>query len=110
MSLVNEKLALKFENEMRQICEDAKEAFKKEGANYNPTRFLQMLNQYGGVETAKRLIKKNKDSGRISDGFIKLSYELNRQDLTMEYVILKPEYSELFTPEEIEYCKKVLGH
>ena len=41
---------------------------------------------------------------------IKLAYELDRQDLTMEYVILKPEYSELFTPEEIDYCKSVLGH
>lgn len=110
MSFVNKELALKFEREMRKICEDASEASKKKGSRYNPTRFLQMLNQFGGVETAKRLIKKSKDSGRISNGFIKLAYELNRQDLTMEYVILKPEYSELFTPEEIEYCKSILGH
>lgn len=107
---MNKELALKFENEMRKICTDAKESSKKKGSNYNPARFLQMLNQYGGVETAKRLIKKSKDSGIISDGFIKLAYELDRQDLTMEYVILKPEYSELFTPEEIDYCKSVLGH
>ena len=110
ISFMDKELALKFEKEMRKICADAKEASKKKGYNYNPIRFLQMLDQFGGVETAKRLIKKSKDSGRISDGFTRLAYELGRRDLTMEYVILKPEYSKLFTPEEIDYCKSVLGN
>ena len=28
----------------------------KKELRYNPTRFIQMLAQYGGVETAKKLI------------------------------------------------------
>ena len=99
---MNEELALIFEKEMREICKRAKEE-----CMYNPTRFLQMINQYGGVETAKRLIKNGRDTGEVSDGFTTL-YIINRLDLTMEYIDQKTEYSELFTLEEIEYCKRIL--
>ena len=46
-----DKLALQFENELKDKMLRAKKECK-----YNPTRFNQMLAQYGGVETAKRLI------------------------------------------------------
>ena len=75
----------------------------KKELGYNPTRFLQMLSEYGGVQTAKRLIAK--EGG--SDGFTTL-WEHHRLDLSVEALVLKPEYNELFTDEERDICKKRL--
>lgn len=80
----------------------------KKELRYNPTRFIQMLAQYGGVETAKKLIADALQTGKTSDGFTTL-YLCGRLDLTMEESVCKPKYQSLFSPEEIEYCKKVLG-
>jgi hypothetical protein len=57
--------------------------------------FLRAIKRHGGVETARRLLK----TSRPSKGLLKLS-EKNRLDLAMETVVLKPEYSPLFTEEE----------
>lgn len=64
---------------------------------YNATRFLQMVNEHGGLEAAKILLH-NKD---LSEGFVAL-WERGRLDLTMEALILKPPWKELFTKEERE--------
>lgn len=95
-------LAIKFEEEIRDKMRRAKKECK-----YNPTRFIQMLAQYGGVGTAKKLIA-DAIEGKMSDGFTTL-YLCGRLDLTMEDSVCKPEYQSLFSPEEIAYCKKVLG-
>ena len=79
----------------------------KKECRYNPTRFNQMLSQYGGVETAKRLIASEIASGNPSDGYTTL-YLCGRLDLTMEHSVCKPEYQMLFTIEEINYCKQLL--
>ena len=80
----------------------------KKECKYNPTRFNQMLARYGGVETARRLIQNGILTGQTSDGFATL-YMCNRLDLTMEHSVCKPEYKGLFTPDEIDYCKELLG-
>ena len=80
----------------------------KRECKYNPTRFNQMLARYGGVETAKRLIQNGIATGQTSDGFATL-YMCSRLDLTMEESVCKAEYTTLFTPEEIDYCKELLG-
>lgn len=87
-----------FFNEMKNIYIKA----DKE-CGYRPTRFLQMLSEKGGVKTAKSLI--NKSGG--TEGFIKL-WELNRLDLTVEALVIRDDYKELFTDEEIESCKNRL--
>lgn len=87
-----------FHESMMQIYLDA----KKECC-YVATRFLQLINDRGGVETAKSLIHK---SG-ISNGFTKL-WELNRLDLSVEALVLKKEFTCLFTEEERRICKKRL--
>ena len=86
---------------------DKMQRAKKE-CKYNPTRFNQMLSRYGGVETARRLIQNGIATGQTSDGFATL-YMCNRLDLTMEHSVCKPEYTVLFTAEEIDYCKRLLG-
>jgi hypothetical protein len=54
-----------------------------------------MLLEYGGVETARRLLRKDD----ISDGFTTL-WELKRLDLSVEAYVLRSEYTPLFTEEE----------
>lgn len=61
--------------------------------DYRPMTFLRMLSDHGGVETARRLIR-----GPTS-GFTKL-WEHRRLDLSVEALILKPEWHSLFTDEE----------
>lgn len=98
-----DKLALKFEQELRD-----KMFLSKKECKYNPTYFIQMLNECGGVATAKTLISKALQTGNPSDGFTRLYLE-GRLDLSMEDSVCKAEYSELFEEYEIDYCKKVLG-
>jgi hypothetical protein len=62
---------------------------------YNASYFLHMLLEYGGVETARRLLWKDD----ISDGFTTL-WELKRLDLSVEAFVLRPECASLFTEEE----------
>ena len=54
-----------------------------------------MLLEYGGVETARRLLWKED----ISDGFTTL-WELERLGLSVEAYVLRPEYACLFAEEE----------
>ena len=98
-----DKLELQFENELRDKMLRAKRECK-----YNPTRFNQMLAQYGGVGTAKRLIASGIATGTTSDGYATL-YLCGRLDLTMEHSVCKPEYRDLFTVEEVHYCNSLLG-
>lgn len=98
-----DKLELQFENELKDKMVRAKKECK-----YNPTRFNQMLAQYGGVETAKRLIANGIATGMPSDGYTTL-FLCDRLDLTMEHSVCKPEYRDLFTEEEVYYCISLLG-
>jgi hypothetical protein len=92
----------KFNEEMRQIYDKSKELTPP----YKPTRFKKMLDQYGGIETANRLLI---SSSKIPDGFIELySRGPEALKLTVEYLILKPEYSVLFNPDQHEIAKKRL--
>jgi len=73
-------------------------------ANYNASRYLQMLDQNGGLETAHILI----NSPTVSDGYTAL-WERGRLDLTVEALIWdNPEYQELFTEDELRIIKKRL--
>lgn len=53
--MIKSILELKFEEEIRD-----KMFLAKKECNYNPTRFHQMINNHGGVETAKRLLHRRK--------------------------------------------------
>jgi hypothetical protein len=66
---------------------------------YNPTAFLEMLRKYGTLGTAKRLI----NAPQVSEGYSKL-YLMGRLDLTLEAVMLKPEYSSFLTKDELDIC------
>lgn len=92
-------LELAFENELKRQLQEAKQKCR-----YNPTRFLQMLAEHGGVGTVNRLLTNHE----FSDGFTRLYME-QRLDLTMEAAVIKPEFSSLFSAEQIELCKNKLA-
>ena len=71
--------------------------------NYNASRFLQMLHDHRGVETARILLY----SSTVSDGYTAL-WERGRLDLTVEVLILEPQWHGLFTEEERDIARKRL--
>jgi hypothetical protein len=88
----------KFHEAMAQIYIRA----KKE-AHYNATYFLGMLAELGGYETALRLIR----APQPSDGYTAL-YERGRLDLTVEALVLQPEWQGLFDESDIELARERL--
>lgn len=91
------------DNEARRLfgraMQDVYARAKKE-AGYNASLFLEMLHRYGAIDTARRLI----NAPTVSDGYTAL-YERGRLDLTVENVILRPEFASLFTEEEREIAR-----
>src|SRR4051794_3219053 len=63
---------------------------------YNPTRFTDMVNSYGGVGTARRLVV----SGEIQDG-IRRIVKMGHPELSMESIMLEPRFAPLFTEGEL---------
>lgn len=77
----------------------------KTEVGYNATVFLRMLNNRGGLSTAKYLINASKSS----DGYTNL-YERGRLDLTVEAMVVEnAKWHELFTPEELAKAKHRLA-
>lgn len=72
-------------------------------SNYQPTYFLKMVSELGGVETAKRLLK----TPNAQQGFGTLQ-KLGRLDLSMEAHVIKPEYATLFSDAEIDEARERL--
>jgi hypothetical protein len=62
---------------------------------YNAARFLHMLYEHRGLETARILLRASK----VSEGYVAL-WERKRLDLTVEAVILAPQWESLFSDEE----------
>lgn len=92
------ELEKKFDEELIRKYEMA----QKE-CGLNPTRFLQTVAKFGGVKTAKEILRK----GKLSDGFEKLQ-EAGRIELTMEATITDTKYGELFTDDEVNSCYELL--
>ncbi|MWV29152.1 hypothetical protein [Aurantiacibacter rhizosphaerae] len=77
----------------------------KSEAGYHATVFFRMLNDYGGLETARRLISAPKES----EGYTAL-WELGRLDLTVEAVVWdNAKWHSLFTEEEMARARKRLS-
>jgi hypothetical protein len=86
---------MSLETEFTQALEGTIEAAKKRG--YIPTYFTQMLAEYGGVETAKRLLAKSEPQTGL--------FELYHKGIlheSMEAVICdNPRFQVFFTNEEL---------
>jgi len=96
---MTQKLKAQFRNAM--ISEVYAKALKECG--YPAMYFLRMVEEDGGLETAKRLLHDQS----LSYGFTFL-YDRHRLDLTMEALILQPKWRPLFSDEELSIASKKL--
>ncbi len=97
--MTDEALAAAFDEEMLRIYQRAHAE-----ADYDARRFLQMLHEHRGLETARILLR----STNVSEGYTAL-WERGRLDLTVEAVIHdNPKWHPLFTQEELAICTKRL--
>ena len=71
---------------------------------YKASRFLQMLHEHRGLETARILIH----ASNVSEGYVAL-WEHKRLDLTVEALVLAPEWRGLFTEQEREIAHRRLA-
>ena len=86
----------KLESEFHDAMLDIYRRAKSE-ADYNATRFLGMVSDRGGLETAKYLLH----ATTVSDGYTAL-WERNRLDLTVEALVLAEKWKPLFGRPERE--------
>lgn len=70
---------------------------------YNATRFLQMLDTEGGVDTAHILLQ----ASNVSDGYTAL-WERGGLEITVEALVLNPRWRSLFTDEELRTARRRL--
>ena len=76
----------------------------KREIGYNATRFLMMVKELGGLNAAHHLLA----GQRIHDGFAELLLA-GRPDLTVEALVLEPEFQHLFPETELRVARERLG-
>ncbi|MGH9447639.1 MAG: hypothetical protein ACRD3O_18210 [Terriglobia bacterium] len=93
----------RFHEEMLNIYRRANDECR-----YNPTRFPSMVNGVGGKAAAKALLH----PGSPQYGF-EVLWERGRLDLTVEAVVLREPWRQLFSPDELAEIRSRLkqhGH
>ena len=70
---------------------------------YNPTYFLQMVAEHGGVDAVRSLLQKPDTQVGLTS-----LWEIGRLDMSCEAAVLSPKYSSLFTAEEKREARKRL--
>jgi hypothetical protein len=93
------ELERQFARAMRDIYERARAE-----AGYMANYFLRMLSELGPLETARRLLH----SQRPSEGFTAL-WQRGRLDLTVESLVLRPDFVDLFTDEDRDLARSRLS-
>jgi hypothetical protein len=87
-----------FSRRMRGLYDRAKSE-----AGYNASIFLRMLGEHGALETARRLVM----SPLPSEGFTQLCLK-GRLDLTVESLVLEPQFEPLFDEEMRDHARERL--
>ena len=75
----------------------------RDEADYQATRFIQMVGEHGGAETARRLVT----ASVPSEGFTKL-WERGKLGISVEATMLRPEFRQLFTTDELRAARRRL--
>lgn len=91
---------LQFHEAMLEIYEAA----KRLKPPYHATRFLRLVNEGGGKEAADYLLA----TPEVSDGFTELFLRGRRLDLSVEYLVLKGAWRQMFSPEQLSVARKRL--
>lgn len=71
---------------------------------YRPTYFIQLMASEGAYAAACQVVS----SYNLPDGFQRLLQE-NKPELTIEYLVTRPEWAELFEPEILEAARRRLA-
>lgn len=98
-----QKTVEQFNEAMRQIYDKSKQLKPA----YKPTRFKKMVDMHGGKKAADILLS---SQDQIHEGLVELS--LRGKDalkLTVEYLVLQPEYLHLFEEHQLEVAKRRLN-
>lgn len=83
------------EADFRDACDRAVHECHRLG--YVPTAWIAMIERYGAVDAAKRLLV----SGDFQPGLLRL-LKLGRADLTIEHAVLNAHWAELFSDQDRE--------
>jgi hypothetical protein len=92
------ELAEQFGHEMLSIYQRAKSE-----CDYNASRFLSMLVEHGGLQTAYLLL----GSSVVSDGYVAL-WERKRLDLTVEALVVDERWAALFSEAQLKTASQRL--
>ena len=95
---MSEDLARRFHAEMIGVYVKAREE-----CGYTATRFLRMVSENGGLQAARALLAASK----ISEGFEAL-WQRGRLDVTVEALVLRAPWKELFTVDELAVASRRL--
>lgn len=96
---MSSQLEQKFHQQMIEIYRRAAAE-----CGYRPTRFLQMVNERGGLTAARDLLHASRPAEGLS-----ILWEHDRLDLSVEALISREPWSSLFTEDEIAVAKKRLS-
>ncbi len=98
-------LRQEFENDVRRAFEEAKAA----KIAISPVILDRMMADGGGVDSVRRLLNDEISSGEMKSGFKRLEEHIpHRVDLSFEYLVSRPKYQSLFSPEIVEFCKNIM--
>jgi len=86
----NQHLVNEFHQAMLRVYQDAKRL-----AGYNATYFLNMINDHGGYETARRLLH----TPNVPTGLTAL-WQKGQLSISMENVVLQERFDPLFTDDD----------
>ncbi len=68
----------------------------------NSIRFCQMIERYGGIGAARRLLEPDRELPTNTFGYLR---GVGRLDLAMEYYVVKEKYRPLFRDDEREIAQ-----
>ena len=91
-----------------QLTEALIEAYKRGGeeVGYWAHRFLRAVRGKGGLATAKRMLRPRNTGQRAG---LDALLDADRPDLTMEAILLRPQFRSLFSNSELQIAAERLG-
>jgi phosphatidylserine/phosphatidylglycerophosphate/cardiolipin synthase-like enzyme len=98
-------LRQEFENDVWKSFEEA----KAQKIALSQVVLDRMMADGGGVDSVRRLLNDEISSGEMKSGFRRLEEHIpHRIDLSFEYLVSRPQYQSLFSPEIVEFCKNLM--
>lgn len=100
-----ESLNMSLEDDFTAALDAAYQRTGRE-VNYWARRFIQSLRRNGGLATARRMLKPRTSQQRKG---LDALLEANRPELSLEAIVLQPQFQPLFTETELAVARERLG-